>query len=728
MSQVGLFSHAACSRHDTGWRHPEHQGRLRAVMGALDGALPALAPHVESGEGEPVDGEAFELVHTRAHLERVRGAVRRAADRGEPVRLDPETVVSGASWEAVRAATGCACDAVDAVLEGRLRAAFCAVRPPGHHATPDRAMGFCLVNGLAVAARRAVRDARAERILIVDWDVHHGNGTQEIFYEDPDVFYLSLHQHPLFPGTGREDERGRGPGEGTTRNLPMPPGLEPGRYVEALLEGVEEAAATHRPDLVLVSAGFDAAERDPLAGFTLKPEHFHRLTVEVCRVTAATACGCVSVLEGGYRPEELGENVVAHLEGLVEAVGEGDGGAAAREAAGARAREGELQEAGIDGWLLFDLEARNRVAAELLGLPEGLSRRWFVLLRPGRQPVALVHRIELSHWEEWPHRLESYVGWEEMEDRLGRMLSGFETVAMEVSPENRIPFLDNVPAGLRDLVESLGPRVVSSAPLLSATYAQWGERGRELHDRAGRICGEVARQAFERALAATAGSGVAVDSVTEHRLAEWIRGRLAERGLEQGDTIVAVGENSARPHYAPAEGRSAPLDRERVLLIDLWGRVAGEPDAVFADQTWMGFLGPELPPDVAGAWDAVREARDGAVDVIRRRVAEGEGLPTGAAVDRRVREILERHGHGDAILHRTGHAMDRVNHGFGPNLDSVETRDERQLVPGVGFSVEPGLYFEGRFGLRSEINVYMEGEEPVITTPDPQERPWTAGG
>ena len=381
----------------------------------------------------------------------------------------------------------------------------------------------------------------------------------------------------------------------------------------------------------------------------------------------------------------------------------------------------ELAEMGIDAWLLYDLEARNRVAAELLGLPEGQTRRYFVLLRPGHEPEALVHRIELADWRAWDRGLRDYVGWEEMEAELREMLSGCETVAMEVSTRDAVPFIDYVPAGVVELVESLGVRVVSSADLISRSYAQWGETGRLLHRRASEILARTARAAFERAgAAANDGSSI----LTEFDLAAWIGEELAREGLTGGDTIVAVGPNSASPHYWPQEADAAELSADRVLLIDLWGRVAGEPDAVFADQTWMGFLGPELPSEVAEAWAAVRAARDGAVDLIRG----SDPLPTGAEVDRRVREILASHGYGEAILHRTGHAMDRVNHGFGPNLDSVETRDDRRLVTGIGFSVEPGLYFGGRFGLRSEINVHMTPAGPEVTPPDMQNAPWLLDG
>ncbi|MFQ5530023.1 MAG: histone deacetylase, partial [Gemmatimonadota bacterium] len=177
--------------------------------------------------------------------------------------------------------------------------------------------GWGLLNNVAIAAAVARDEGLADRILIVDWDVHHGNGTQEIFYSDPNVYYLSMHQSPHYPGTGAASERGVGQGQGTTRNLPLPPGLHPDAYVEPLLAAIAEAAKQFRPDLLIISAGFDAAEDDPMGGFTLATEHFSRLTTEAVRETAATTGGrTVSALEGGYNPPELGRNVVAHLRAL----------------------------------------------------------------------------------------------------------------------------------------------------------------------------------------------------------------------------------------------------------------------------------------------------------------------------------------------------------------------------------------------------------------------------
>lgn len=379
-----------------------------------------------------------------------------------------------------------------------------------------------------------------------------------------------------------------------------------------------------------------------------------------------------------------------------------------------------LREQGLDGWLLYDVEGRNAVATEVLGLPEGTSRRLFVLVRPGRPAVALSHRIERQKMEGWEGELREYVGWREMEEALGSLLEGVDRVAMEVSPGDAVPFVDQVPAGVVELVEAAGVRVASSAELISRTCARWGEEGLRLHRRAAEALAGIARAAWEEALEA-AGRGEPLD---ERTLADRILERARRAGLAEADTIVAGGPHSALPHYTPPVEGSRPLAAGDVLLVDLWARVAGEPRAVFADQTWMGVLGPALPDGFGAAWTAVREARDGAVEAVREGTAAGE-LPTGAEVDARARGILEEHGFGDdEILHRTGHGIDRALHGFGPNLDSVETRDERRLVPGVGFSVEPGLYLEGRWGIRSEIDVHVADDGVEVTPGEIQDEPW----
>ncbi len=319
MSYATAFvSHPDCARHDTGWNHPEHQGRLPALVRAVYRETPVLLEHVLQVEATPVDETALLRVHTPAHLARIRDAVAVATAKGSVVALDPDTKVSDASWDAALAAAGCVTTAVGLALDGDVRTGFAAARPPGHHATADRAMGFCLFNNVAVAAR----DAQAQGIgpvLIVDWDVHHGNGTQDIFYEDPSVYYLSAHLGNHYPGTGAEAETGAGPGLGTTRNVTFRPGTTAADYRERFDEALDEALDVFRPELVLVSAGFDCLAGDPLGGLRLEPADLHSMTRRLMEAADATAEGrLVVALEGGYAPDRLGQGAVAVLRALAD--------------------------------------------------------------------------------------------------------------------------------------------------------------------------------------------------------------------------------------------------------------------------------------------------------------------------------------------------------------------------------------------------------------------------
>ncbi|MGH7695524.1 MAG: histone deacetylase family protein [Gemmatimonadaceae bacterium] len=306
---VAFISHPDCGRHDTGWGHPEHVGRLRAIPRALreDPELFAELLHFEARHATPNE---LVLAHDPLYVERVHAMS--AAGGGA---LDADTIVSEGSWDAARAGVGAVLDGVDMVLDGRATRGFAAVRPPGHHALRARGMGFCLFGSVAIGAHYARSRHKISRVLIVDWDVHHGNGTQALVQEEPDIRFVSMHQWPWYPGTGPASDRGP---HRSAWNVPMPAALPAAQYLAALLRAVDEATREWRPELVLVSSGFDSLAGDPLGGFTLEIEDVSILTHELVD-RANTWCGgrIVSALEGGYAPERLGKGVVAHLRGML---------------------------------------------------------------------------------------------------------------------------------------------------------------------------------------------------------------------------------------------------------------------------------------------------------------------------------------------------------------------------------------------------------------------------
>lgn len=306
---TAFISHADCGRHDTGWNHPEHVGRIRAVLRGV-GRDPELFMALDHREGRHATPDELVLAHDVRYVERVRAA---AAKGGE--RLDADTVASEGSWDAATAGVGSVLDGVDLALSDVAVRSFCAVRPPGHHALYESAMGFCLFGNVAVAAHYARKIKRLDRVLIVDWDVHHGNGTQSLVEHDRNIRFVSMHQWPWYPGTGARDDRGP---HGNVWNLPMAPALERDVYVSTLLGAVDEATRDFTPDLVLISAGFDSMAGDPLGGFTLEIDDFSRLTRELVS-RAEQWCGgrVVSALEGGYAPDRLGEVSAAHLKALL---------------------------------------------------------------------------------------------------------------------------------------------------------------------------------------------------------------------------------------------------------------------------------------------------------------------------------------------------------------------------------------------------------------------------
>lgn len=304
---LAFLSHSDVGRHDTGWNHPEHVGRARAITRALKYHA-ELFTTVEHLEGRHASETELALAHDAAYIARVRTLAESGGGR-----LDADTSVSEGSWAAATAGAGCVLEGVERALDGRNPRSFSAVRPPGHHALRDQAMGFCLFGNVAIAAHHA-RALGARRVLIVDWDVHHGNGTQALVEHEPDIHFVSMHQWPWYPGSGAAADRGP---HGTIWNVPMAAGLARETYVNALLGAVDAATTGWTPELVLISAGFDSLAGDPLGGFTLEIDDVHTLTRALVE-RAERWCGgrVVSALEGGYAPDRLGDAVIAHLESL----------------------------------------------------------------------------------------------------------------------------------------------------------------------------------------------------------------------------------------------------------------------------------------------------------------------------------------------------------------------------------------------------------------------------
>lgn len=309
---TALIHHPIYEKHDTGYDHPEMPERYRVVIDTLQNSGELWDDLVKITPEKALQG-VVQAAHTKEHFKRVENAFADGLDR-----LDADTVISMQSFDAALFAAGGACRAVDAVMQGEADNAFVAVRPPGHHATAEHAMGFCLFNNVAVAARYAQNKyTEIERVAIVDWDVHHGNGTQGIFYTDPSVFFLSMHQYPWYPGTGSRGETGHGRGLGYTLNVPVKAHTTANDQKRTFEAAIEEIAGKMKPDLIMISAGFDAHLTDPLGQLRLEDEDFQSMTRSLKKWAAETCEGrIVSCLEGGYNLQTLGETVRQHVSQL----------------------------------------------------------------------------------------------------------------------------------------------------------------------------------------------------------------------------------------------------------------------------------------------------------------------------------------------------------------------------------------------------------------------------
>jgi Xaa-Pro dipeptidase len=377
-----------------------------------------------------------------------------------------------------------------------------------------------------------------------------------------------------------------------------------------------------------------------------------------------------------------------------------------------------IAEADLDGWLLYDFRGLNPIAGGMLGLEGMVTRRVFAWVPREGEPVAVTHAIEQKQWDAWPAAWgrEVYSAWRTLEATLARIVKG-KRVAMEYSPGDAVPYVDWVPAGVLDMVRAAGAaEVVSSGDLVSRYYAVWTDDDRRSHERTAEQLARIAREALTRAgQRASAG-----DPLHEHELMRWIQEEFERLGLETDHgPNVSAGANAANPHYEPSPEQPRKIVTGDVLLIDLWARekaADGRGVGMWADQTWMASVGAPSARAME-VWTAVCRARDAAIDYLRRHARADADPVRGGDVDDAARVVIERAGLGKHFTHRTGHSIDvRSLHGAGPHLDNLETREERVLVPGVGFSIEPGVYVAGEIGMRTEVNAYVT-EEGVVITP-----------
>ena len=372
-----------------------------------------------------------------------------------------------------------------------------------------------------------------------------------------------------------------------------------------------------------------------------------------------------------------------------------------------------LVEEKIDGWLLYDFRGSNPIARSVIGFDDHqiATRRWFYLIPAGGEPVAIQHVIEPKALAKAPGRPALYRSWKELEALLKTHLSGMKRVAMEYSPGAAIPYVARVDGGTIEMVEaSGGVEVVSSADLVQLFESRWTPEQKELHDQAARNT-MLAKDSGFALIRESLASG---RPVKESEVQAHIQAHFESHGLyTHHPCIVAVNDHASDPHFETAAG---PDDREikkgDLVLIDLWAKVANDPRAVYYDATWMGYCGQEVPARMVEVWEAVSGARDAAIAFVKGSVAAGKSIH-GYEVDDVSRDFIEARGFGPYFLHRTGHSIGYEVHGNGVNIDNLETRDQRRIVPGVCFSIEPGVYLP-EFGVRSEIDMYVgEGAAEV---------------
>jgi Xaa-Pro dipeptidase len=373
-----------------------------------------------------------------------------------------------------------------------------------------------------------------------------------------------------------------------------------------------------------------------------------------------------------------------------------------------------LKADGLDAWLLYDFHGSNPVSYRLAGMGGTghlATRRWFYMIPQSGEPQALVHAIERYNLDHLPGTKIVYAGREQLQAGLSTLLAGRQRVAMEYSPNNAIPYVSRVDAGTIELVRAIGADVVSSGDLIQQFEARWDDAAIATHRSASEKLHRIKDRAFET-VAQRLREGVAT---TEYDIQQLMVGWFADEGLVADSApCVSAQENAGNPHYLATATQHRAIRRNELVLLDLWGKL-DQPRSVFADITWIGFTGSAVPEPMTRAFAAVCGARDAAVDLVQDAARHGRDV-RGFQVDQAARKVLIDAGYDAAILHRTGHSLGENVHGNGAHLDDYETHDERRIIPGSGFTIEPGLYFDD-FGLRTEINMVWLAGGPEVTGP-----------
>jgi len=375
-----------------------------------------------------------------------------------------------------------------------------------------------------------------------------------------------------------------------------------------------------------------------------------------------------------------------------------------------------LREAKLDGWLFYDFRHSDQLAYRILKLDENMfaSRRWFYYIPVSGEPVKIVQSIEQFKLDSLPGKKLVFRGWQELHARLREVLGAVpgeskRHIAMQYSPMNDIPYISRVDAGTIELVRSFGVEPVTSAELVQRFEAVFSPAQHQMHVEASDKMHRIIQEAFGE----IARRIRANEATTEWDIAQFMLRRYSEEGMQQEPMIVAVNANSANPHYMPTKEKNSPIRPGDFVLIDAATKL-NKPEAVATDQTWTGYVGERVPEEYSRIFNIVREARDSAVDFVRKNIRAGKSI-RGAEVDDVSRGVITRAGFGEQFTHRTGHSIGEETHGNGVNIDDFETRDSRRIIPGVCFSIEPGIYLEGKFGVRSEINVYVSDKDIEVT-------------